>query len=233
MRRVMSILAKAGLVELSEEERAALDPHGTAAQSAAVLPEADEASTEPAPILSSAPTAETLADFDEGRPFDDLYAAANLPSSPFPAERLLRLLDGLRAMDPSTRKTAVLAMDQADEAWQIADPVLDAQRKIAVLESHKQSLSAYVGGRAEDTARRCADERERREQRAAEIRRQIAELEQLLEREAARSAEAIAGLEAELQADREAADRETRRIDAEIERLREIPRHFASPADDA
>lgn len=229
----MSILAKAGLVELSDEERAVLERREEALEAEGLLPEAGDhaLASEPA-ILPAAPAA-AVDDIDEGRAFDEIYAAAELPGSPFPAERLLRLLDGLRAMDPNTRKTAVLAMDQADEAWQIADPILDAQRKIAVLESHKQSLNAHVTGRAEDTARRIESERAQRERSASEIRRQIAELEQLLEREAARSAEAVAGLESDLQAAREAAGREIRRIDAEIERLREIPLHFAPQADDA
>jgi hypothetical protein len=77
----------------------------------------------------------------EGIALADIFAAAGVPDSPYPAEKLLRLLDGLRAMDAGTRKAAVLAMDAADDNWQIGDCIADADRKISALDAYKQQLN--------------------------------------------------------------------------------------------
>ena len=225
MKGVLNLLARAKLIELSDEEKA------TAEDSAAV-----EAAGQPAqetiPFPASEPVATDECEIAEGKALDEIYAGAGVASSPFPAERLLRLLDGLRAMDAVTRKTAVLAMDAADDNWQIADPVLDAQRKIAALDGYKQYLDAQVRGSEKNTTASIGEISARQEQTVAEIRKQIHELEQLLERELARSTQEITRLDAVLRATREAAARERHRMDVEMDRLREIPAQFV-PANSA
>ena len=139
---------------------------------------------------------------------------------------MLRLLDGLRAMDGATRKAAVLAMDAADDNWQIADCVTDAQRKIAALDGFRNHLAAQLQGSEQEAADKLSDIRAELDTATAAIRLQIAELEQLLERKIGQSAQESTAMEAGLRATREAVAREVRRMDAEIERLRVIPLQF-------
>jgi SMC interacting uncharacterized protein involved in chromosome segregation len=179
-----------------------------------------------APDLPS--LADACADLD-GATFSDLFASAGVPASPYPAEKLLRLLDGLRAMDAGTRKSAVLAMDAADDNWQIDDCVRDADLKIAALEEHKRRLAEQMQERERQSGELVSQIRVVLDEASAAIRKQIAELEQLLEREVTRAAQETTSVEAGLRAAREATAREARRMDAEIERLREIPNTFKAP----
>jgi hypothetical protein len=164
----------------------------------------------------------------ENRPIDDIYAAASLPQSPFPAEKLLRLLEGLRTMDAATRKAAVQAMDAADDNWQMSDCVDDAKRKVDTLNSYKQLLDAQLLATEQQAVARVEEIRSGLEKSTSEIRKQISELEQLLEREISKSAQQTTAIEAGVRAARETVGRESRRIGSEIERLGEIPAQFAA-----
>lgn len=221
MKGLMQFLAKARLVELSEDEAEAATPPEEMTSDSAVAP-AGEIPAAPTPIPEGA--------IDEDLALEGIFASAGVPPSPFPAEKLLRLLDGLRSMDAATRRTAVLAMDAAEDSWQIADPVLDAQRKIAALEAHKQRLAAQVVAAEEQVSARIAAGKGALERTTAEIRNQISELEQLLQREVARAAQEATSLEAGLRATREAAARQMRRTDTEIERFAEISASFSQQA---
>lgn len=227
MKGILDLLARAKLVELSAAERQAAT--WEAPSSGAETPQPEE----PAPVPQAPPpqalSGEAL-EVAEGKSFEDIFAAAAVPASPFPAEKLLRLLDGLRAMDSATRKTAVLAMDAADDSWQITDSLADAREKIAALEGYKQYLSAQLQGSEQQAATRLADVRTELETATDAIRRQIAELEQLLQRTITQSAQETTAIEASLRATREAVAREVRRMDEEIERLREIPLQFTTAA---
>ncbi len=129
MKGFLGLLAKAKLVDLSPDEQAALEgEQAPAAQT-----------PQPAPEVMLPPPAAGESRIEEGKALDEIFALANIPPAAFSAEKLLRLLDGLRAMDATTRRAAVLAMDAADDNWTIADPVTDAQRKTAALEAYKQS----------------------------------------------------------------------------------------------
>ena len=120
MKGMMKFLVAANLVTLSEEEQREVQPELNE-----VLPPPHH---EPAPVLTEYAESD---DVIEGRSFDDIFASANLPISPYPAERLLRLLDGLREMDEPTRKAAVRAMDGADDSWTMADPVILTTYRLA------------------------------------------------------------------------------------------------------
>lgn len=222
MKGMMKFLAAANLVTLSEEERKALAPQPAEVEQLQSTQLPPEAAPELAPEISG----EAIV---EERSFDEIFASANLPVSPYPAERLLRLLDGLREMDAVTRKAAVKAMDGADDSWTIADPVIDAQRKVAVLESYQELVSRQVNAIEQKVATEISDLKLNQERAIAEIRKQIAELERLLEREMLKTAEHIAGLESDVKAARDAAAREARRVAAEIGRLQEIQAQFALP----
>lgn len=220
MKGFKGLLARAKLIELSGEELAELSPQDLATTAEAP----PETQPQPTPITES--------EVEEGRTLDQIFELASVPASVFPADKLLRLLDGLRAMDAGTRKTAVLAMDAADDGWDIADPVGDAQRKIAALESYKQRLTAQVAGAEQHVNAKIVEIQSGLSRTTAEIRTQISELEQLLQREVAKAAQESTRLEAELRATREAAAREVRRMEREIERFSEIPANFPQPATD-
>jgi hypothetical protein len=226
MKGILDFLARANLLELSEDEKQTAT--GIATGSAAevvVAPEAEHPSPpEPLPLSTSE------LEVAEGKSFEEVFAAAAVSASPYPAEKLLRLLDGLRAMDSATRKIAVLAMDAADDSWQIADCVSDAQQKIAALGAYKQYLGAQLQGSEQQASAKVTDIRTELETASAAIRQQIAELEQLLERKITQSAQQTAGIETGLRAKREAVAREARRLDSEIDRLREIPAQFTAAA---
>jgi hypothetical protein len=209
MNGILKLLAKANLIELSDEEKAeagleALEP-----------PQPDEVTEPPAPSEPS-PLPDLLtsgSEPPENRPFEEIYAIAGLQEAPFSAEKLLRLLEGLRTMDAVTRKAAVLAMDAADDNWQISECIDDAERKIAVLANYKQQVASQVQTAEQQSVARIAEIRSGAETASSEIRTQIAELEQLLEREITKAAQETTG-------------RESRRIDTEMERLREITTLF-------
>ncbi len=216
MKGIMDLLVAAKLVTLSEEE----------AQQAQYATPSDDSSVATESTSESPGAVRLQGAVEPGLSFEDIFRQASIPASPFPAERLLRLLDGLRAMDETTRKAAIRAMDEADENWTIDDPVLDAQRKIAALEAFRQGLDAEVRAKQEKMAAEIAALNARQEQTSAEIRRQISELEKLLEREMRKTMEEVASLESEHRALQSIVGRESTRIQEEIARLQQIPAQF-------
>lgn len=222
MKGLLNLLAKANLVELSDEERAESGNENQA------MPQSDPMDVPPvaqelSPLQNVFPPGSEIL---ENRPVEDIYAAAGLPQSPYPAEKLLRLLEGLRTMDAATRKSAVQAMDAADDNWQISDCVDDAQRKVGTLNSYKKLLDLQLQTAEQQAVARVEEIRSGLENTSAEIRKQISELELLLEREISKSAQQTTAIEAGVRAARETAGRESRRIGTEIERLSEITAQF-------
>lgn len=219
MGKFLRALAKVGLVELDDSKRG--EPELT--------PEATENVAQDSEVPAEDTQAVAVAEIAEEQPLEAIYAAAQLPSTTFPAEKLLKLLDGLRVMDAVTRKAAVLAMDAADDSWAIEDPVEDAQRKIGALVRHKGGLVESLAAAEARTKKSLADQDRYQEQATSEIRRQIAELEQMLQTEIHNVAQEKANQEANLRATREAHARENARLDREIRRLEEIPLTFGAP----
>ena len=117
----------------------------------------------------------------------EIYANEGVPAALYPAERLLRLIDGLSAMEESVRLTAIKAMDEADESWTIADPVGDASAKLKALALHAQRLQLGLQQLEQETLARVEEVRVRQEQSVGAIRKQIADLEALSSREIARA----------------------------------------------
>lgn len=234
----MRTLAKVGLVELEEDEMKVVEAAEEMSDDEArrIIAEASgrgggddtqpaaAARSEPEPLVEL-PPATTI---EEGQSFEALYQAAGVRPSPFSAEKLLRLLEGLKVMDPASRKTAVRAMDAADDSWTIEDPIIDAQRKVGALEAGKRRLEETVQEVATKGDADLAAQADYETQATAEIRKQIADLEALLQREVQQVAEARAKIQAQVEASRQAAARERARLDAEIERLAEITKLFSS-----
>jgi hypothetical protein len=178
------------------------------------------------PPPSRAREGEKRGEIVENQPFESYYATAGVAAAPYPAEKLLRLLDGLRAMDAPTRKAAVLAMDAADDNWAIADVVLDAQRKLRALVQANEHLKEQVSAIRE----RARQEKEARDKylaaAGASIMKKIEELQQTLQKETADVAAQKAQFDAQVAAAESAFQRESARIETEQQRLHEIPTTF-------
>lgn len=220
MSRFLRALEKVGLVESEGRERAADAvppaemPESTPAAQAATVAEPDPVALPSGPI-------------QEQRAFEAIYAEAHVAPGPFPAEKLLKILDGLAALEPASRKAAVLALDAADDSWQLDDALLDAERKLKALEGAKRQVEGQA--RAElERAKAEIEAREQRQQEAvARIRQQIADLEALLEREVARATEEKAALQEAARSAKDACAREIARCDGEATRLRRVAEIFA------
>jgi len=222
MSKFMRALQKAGLVDLVEEPSAeiALEPAPVELEAAAEL------QAEPAPV---APIGELI----EQRPFEQIYAEQALPPSAFSAEKLLKIFDGLAALDPISRKTAVTALDAADDAWSVDDALLDAERKVRALGLARVQIEGHARA-ALDLAKREVDEREARQLDAVtRVRAQIADLTALLEREVTRATEEKAALHAGARATKESCLREVARLDQEALRLKTIAQIFGPVAPNA
>lgn len=209
--------------------------------SASAPPRAPTPPSVPRPAPTAARAAQPVADRSTpnnppkggvvaNRALADIYAEAGVPASPFPAEKLARLLDGLRAMEPAMRRAAVTAMDEADDQWNIGDPLQDAQRKVAALHRARAGLQTAVEA-AETRAAAALDKANAYQKEATDkIKAQQAELEALLQEELATVAKQRAEAEAALQAAREGAAAEQARLDAEISSLNSILVAFAPPS---
>jgi len=250
----LKALEKVGLVELEEEDQARLEERRRKrrekqgkgdgeeldellASTKGLIDEVDggkrpprpkKAAGKPAPKKTPPPPpAKGGGPVQEGVPFGDLYAAEGIPRSPYAAEKLLRLLDGLRAMEPSVRKTAILAMDEADETWTVDDAVVDAQRKIRALQGAQGRLAASTAAGETKAQQDLAAQEKYKEEATATIRKQIEDLEKLLEEELKKVAEERASIHSRLEEQRKAAARESHRLEQEIVRLDQVGITFA------
>jgi hypothetical protein len=190
MKGVMGFLEKAGLVRMDTS-------HDDAAPPTPPIPAPADG-----PAVASSPEA-SMPSIGTPLKLDDIYAKAGVPASLYPAERLLRLIEGLSAMDPGTRLMAIQAMDAADESWTIEDPLADAQTKAQALAMHAELLQLNLQALERDTLARIEATTAKREKVVGDIRQQVSELDALMNREMARAAQDIAGQEAQLQAARE------------------------------
>ncbi|MEO5793867.1 MAG: methyl-accepting chemotaxis protein [Rhodoferax sp.] len=208
---MLNFLEKAGLVKS--------DPP------AEIRPEASDAAP-PADVLPAAtPSAVTSGVLDA----EAVYAHAGVPPSVYPAERLLRLVDGLSAMDPATRLMAIQAMDAADESWSLADPLADAAAKIQALAAHGQQLQANLQALEGETQTQLAAVASRQEQVVGDIRKQITELEALVARELSRAAQETAGHTAALSAATDQTQRALGDIAQLSQRLQSLSAQFGAP----
>jgi len=230
----LKVLQKAGLVELDEAPTDArladasqdLDSAGSGSGSNSGSNARGEPLPPPLPVAAVLPAAACAV--EEQRSLEALYHQHAVPPSPFPAEKLLKLLDGLRAMEPAVRKAAVQAMDAADDAWTVDDAVLDAQRKIGALQQAQAHLAQQTSS-AQAHAQEQLQQRDQQHESAIEaVKRQIAELEALRQREVEKAAADRAAIQAEAKGVEEAALRETVRLEAELTRLRQIIEIFAT-----
>lgn len=216
MRGMMGLLEKAGLVSRVEDGEAPPQAEGLVADVMGTPPSADAGL---APGSSAAP-------LDAGLTLEQVYQNAGVPPSPYPAERLLRLLDGLKAMDDSLRRQTIQAIDAADDTWTIQDPISDAGHKVRAIGEHAAALRAGVAAAQSETEAHLATVRARQDEALNTIKQQIADLEALMAREAARGAQECAALEADLQARRHAAERDLAQLSRSAGELQGLIHQF-------
>lgn len=159
---------------------------------------------------------------------EKIFAERGVPESRFPAEKLMRLLDGLSAMDADTQLLAVRAMDSADDSWTITDAIDDARGKVAALLDHGTQLRQSVqdlerGADAELSAARVQEA-----DTVQGIRQQITDLEAMLQRELARSAQQQADISSSLERSKAAAQFQLAQASALIEKYQRIVTMFGS-----
>lgn len=218
MKGVLGFLEKAGLVRMDgPQEEAAPAPQPIPAPETAAATPASETSATTIPV---------------GAPLklDEIYAKAGVPASQYPAERLLRLIEGLSAMDPTTRLMAIKAMDAADESWTIDDPLADAQAKAEALSLQAELLQLNLQALERDTQARIEAVTARREKVVGDIRRQMAELDALMSREVDRAAQDVAAQEAQLQSARDHTTGQLASLTQLGQQLRSLSAQFGTPA---
>lgn len=220
-----SFLAKTGLVELDPSEIAAsaLTPPIRSQEPGppvvlATLEKAAVAPPDVAPVVTG--------EITENTSLDSIYAVFGVAPSAFPAERLLKVLDGLKGMDASSQRTAIQAMAAASDSWTVADALGDAANKIAALKAHVVKLNESVGAvRQQALSEQTRLMQEHGELKAA-IAEQIAQLQQAAALAEQEHASAVAATEARTAAAAAAGERETARIQAEIEKLATLSRQL-------
>ena len=168
---------------------------------------------------------------EEGLSFVDIYARQNVAEASFPVERLLKLVEGLRALDPTTRRAAIMAMDVADETWSMEQVLADADAKMAALRGHQRQMQGAADGVVQAIRERVAALESSRDPRLPEPRHQFsAPEEQTRDAIASRSAD-VAKLQSESESNKAALLRETQRIDAHILNLQELAAQFRPAAE--
>jgi hypothetical protein len=234
MATLKKILEAARLIERTEADVPVPAPAGDddidaiirrAAQAEAAI------STAPPPLPSGdAAGAPAVAGIEEGLAFADIYARQGLTEAPFPVERLLKLVDGLRALDPATRRAAIMAMDVADETWSMEQVLADADAKVAALRGHQRQMQGTADAVVQSNRERIVALESSRDGRVAELRQQIAALEAQIQDAIGTTAADVAKLQSESESNKAALLRETQRIDAHILNLDELVAQFRPPA---
>ena len=218
MKGIVNFLEKAGLVKM-DEPVAAVEEGATESETGAGA-DFSLGAVSNQPVL--VPGTETPLNFD------DIYAQAGVGVSAYPAERLLRLLDGLSAMDQATRLMAIKAMDAADESWTIDDPLADAAAKVQALSQYAGWLQLRLQKVEQETQGRLNDVAARQEKVVGDIRKQIAELEALASREMARAAQETAEHEGSLRAARDQAATDLAQLNQTSQRLQGLSAQFGA-----
>lgn len=167
---------------------------------------------------------------EEGLTFADIYARQNVAEAPFPVERLLKLVEGLRALDPTTRRAAIMAMDVADETWSMEQVLADADAKVAALRGHQRQMQGAANGVVQANRERVAALESSRDGRLAELRQQISALEAQIQDAIGSTAADVAKLQSESESNKAALLRETQRIDAHVLNLEELAAQFRPAA---
>lgn len=217
-------------VEIEDDESGAAgaDPEQLSDEAAALLAELEAGATSQAVPRATAP-AVAAGTAQQPMTFEDIYSRAGVPNSPYTAETLLRVIDGLRAMSPAQALQTVKAFDDADPRWTVADVLLDADKKVEALRSVQGDLANQVAhaDQAYTTAKAAREQKQAKLE--SDIAAEIAKLNDILKQGQTEVATEEAAATSQLEATRQSATQETQRLDAEILRLSEVRSFLADP----
>ena len=212
-------------IEETGPELDPVSPDDLNAEAAALLAEIEAgASTEaaPPPPPPPPPADDGEAHLQLGLPFEEIYARLGVPRSPYTAEMLLRVVEGLKALPAAQALAAVEAMDAADDRWSVGDVLGDADRKVMALSSMRDEMKNAIAQaeqlhaaqtQAIDTSLQATED---------EISKQIAELEALRKEARETGATERAAALSDLEATRQACATEADRLDGEVKRLGQV-----------
>lgn len=235
MATLKKILEAARLIE-SSESPAAPAPAVEDSDIDAIIRRAAEAESRasappPAmPAAGDAAAAPVTPGVEEGLDFAEIFARQGVVDAGFPVERLVKLVDGLKALDPTTRRAAITAMDIADETWSMDQVLADADAKIAALRGHQRHLQGNADALVRANQARITELEGNRDARLADLRQQIAVLEAQIQDAVGATAADIARLQSESESNKAALARETQRLDAQVLSLEELAAQFRAPA---
>ena len=167
-------------------------------------------------------------DIVEGRPFEDIYRAANVPASPYSVEKLLGFTAGLSGMSEAQVRSVVAALDASDNTWTIEDPVEDAKNKIEALRAEKVRFSDTASGVEAASKAEAVALDEQLTATSANIKQQIEALQASLHEAIDLTSKGKSDADAKARSVREAANREASRLDIEISRLSRVPATFGT-----
>lgn len=236
MATLKKILEAARLIERAEGESSI--PHAASStrdddldalirRAAAADPAPSPREGSPVADAADAPSPpESTVAIEEGLEFADIYARQGVAVAPFPVERLMKLVEGLRTLDPTTRRAAITAMDVADETWSMDHVLADADAKVLALRGHQQALKAIAENIAQSNRERIATLETDRDGAVAALREQIAALEAQIQEAVGSTAAEVAKLQSQSESAKAALQRETLRIDATILNLEELVGQF-------
>ena len=233
MASLKKILEAARLIESSDPQPAPSEPAGDSDIDAIIrrAAEAESRATAPPPMPAArgvdAPAAPGV---EEGLDFAQIFARQGVVDAGFPVERLIKLVDGLKALDPTTRRAAISAMDVADETWSMDQVLADADAKIAALRGHQRHLQGNADALVQANQARIAELESSRDTRLADLRQQIAVLEAQIQDVVGATAADIARLQSESESNKAALTRETQRLDAQVLSLEELAAQFRGPS---
>ena len=233
MATLKKILEAARLIESSEPPA----PQAPAAEDSDIdaiirrAAEADSRASAPPPMPEAADAAAPATPgVEEGLDFAEIFARQGVVDAGFPVERLIKLVDGLKALDPTTRRAAITAMDIADETWSMDQVLADADAKIAALRGHQRHLQGNADALVRANQARIAELESSRNARLADLRQQIAVLEAQIQDAVGATAADIARLQSESESNKAALARESQRLDAQVLSLEELAAQFRAPA---
>lgn len=231
---IMGALVRIGLMNYSEEDLSKMSPEQRAKATGTALdvsPVAEVVVAAPEPVsepVGQVMAVETL--IPEGLDIADIYADANIGSSPYSYEKFVKLIDGLAALDDTAKKAALAAMDAADDTWTVGDISNDLAVKRAALVQYQRDIEATVVDLEGKATAAIADTKTLSDERVAAMRAQIAELEQNIQHEFQATGKTIGELHAQLAANKSAGERESQRIGAVVFKMTTVEKtYFSQP----
>ena len=152
----------------------------------------------------------------EGVELTAIYTEAGVPTVSFTIEKLAKLVEGMNQLDIATKKTAVAAIDAADDSWDIASVIADGKAKRAALAAYQEDISSAERAINAEITRRLDANQADKTAHLADIDQQIAALQGKREEMIAEAANVAANLRAQGSAAADAGERERNRINNTI-----------------